>query len=361
MQALLGSSRRRLAVLVVAGFAVAGGVAYATIPDSGNVYTACMLNKVGTIRLIDPSLGNSSLMGHCVAPETQISWHQQGQKGEPGVPGKNGTNGTNGVSPTVAQLAAGDPHCGAGGAAITDAAGSTAYVCSGQTGRTGRTDSRSPARSPARTGSLVEGCRRRRRDHRSGHVDHPRRRRPRHGDDDAKRDRRARTCDHDAGVGNLQRELPFRAGERAGERLSVLPVLRLLAAADIRHHSARMGDRRAARDTVGVTRRELRHRRTDPVRPVCPVLPRNTRLAFFSLLKPADLRLPVRRSGPVSNELPSDGSISLIVPTLFNVRAYNVAAVRDRRVRHATGDSKSCDNKHQRASARSASSFPSLP
>lgn len=138
MQALLGSSRRRLAVLVVAGFAVAGGVAYATIPDSGNVYTACMLNKVGTIRLIDPSLGNSSLMGHCVALETQISWHQQGQKGDPGVPGKNGTNGTNGVSPTVAQLAAGDPHCVAGGAAITDAAGSTAYVCGGQNGKDGQ-------------------------------------------------------------------------------------------------------------------------------------------------------------------------------------------------------------------------------
>ena len=122
-------------MLVVAGFAVAGGVAYATIPDSGNVYTACMLNKVGTIRLIDPALGNSSLMGHCVAAETQISWHQQGQKGDPGIPG---TNGTNGASPTVAQLAAGDSHCVAGGAAITDAAGSTAYVCSGQDGKDGQ-------------------------------------------------------------------------------------------------------------------------------------------------------------------------------------------------------------------------------
>lgn len=115
--------------------AIAGGIAYATIPDSGNVYTACMLNKVGTIRLIDPSLGNSSLMGHCVGPETQISWHQQGQKGDPGVPGQPGKDGMNGVSPTVAQLPPADSHCPAGGAAITDAAGTTAYVCSGQNGK----------------------------------------------------------------------------------------------------------------------------------------------------------------------------------------------------------------------------------
>jgi hypothetical protein len=95
----------------------AAGIAYATIPDGGGVYTACMLKNVGTIRLIDPSLGSSSLMGHCTSLETQISWNQQG------VPGKDG------VSPTVAQLAAGDSHCAAGGAAITDASGNTAYVC----------------------------------------------------------------------------------------------------------------------------------------------------------------------------------------------------------------------------------------
>jgi hypothetical protein len=135
MQALFRRSGRRLAVLVVAGLAVAGGVAYATIPDSGNVYTACMLNKVGTIRLIDPSLGNSSLMGHCVAQETRVSWQQQGQKGDPGTPGQAGADGVDGVSPTVAQLASGDSHCAAGGAAITDAAGTTAYVCSGQDGK----------------------------------------------------------------------------------------------------------------------------------------------------------------------------------------------------------------------------------
>ena len=87
MKALVGLRRWRVVALVVAGLATAGGVAYATIPDSGGVYTACMLTKVGTIRLIDPSLGSSSLLGHCTALETQISWNQQGQKGDPGVPG----------------------------------------------------------------------------------------------------------------------------------------------------------------------------------------------------------------------------------------------------------------------------------
>jgi hypothetical protein len=117
---------RRKGVLVLVGvlmlLAVAG-VAYATIPDGGGVYTACRLNGIGTIRLIDPSASSSSLLSHCTAFETQITWNQKGQ---------------NGVSPTVAQLSPQDSHCPAGGAAITDAAGTTAYVCSGQNGADGQ-------------------------------------------------------------------------------------------------------------------------------------------------------------------------------------------------------------------------------
>jgi hypothetical protein len=125
--------RRGLAVAAVTAGALslAGGIAYATIPDNGKVFTACMLKNVGTIRLIDPSVGSSSLMGHCTSLETQISWNQQG------LPGQDGKDG---VSPSVAQVAAGDSsHCnGAGGAAITDAAGNTAYVCSGTNGKDGQ-------------------------------------------------------------------------------------------------------------------------------------------------------------------------------------------------------------------------------
>jgi hypothetical protein len=45
-----------LIAVAAAGLAVTGaGVAYASIPDSGQTYTGCMLNNVGTLRLIDPS------------------------------------------------------------------------------------------------------------------------------------------------------------------------------------------------------------------------------------------------------------------------------------------------------------------
>ena len=44
--------------LAAAALLVAAGVAYATIPDANGVYTACRLKATGTIRLIDPSLGN---------------------------------------------------------------------------------------------------------------------------------------------------------------------------------------------------------------------------------------------------------------------------------------------------------------
>ena len=116
-------SRRGVMVLVGAlVLLAAAGAAYATIPDGGGVYTACRLNGVGTIRLIDPSGPSSSLLSHCTSIETQITWNQKGQPGAAGPPG---------TSPTVTQLSAGDSHCPTGGAAITDASGTPAYVCNG--------------------------------------------------------------------------------------------------------------------------------------------------------------------------------------------------------------------------------------
>ena len=126
---------RRRGVVALAAAAVLlalAGVAYATIPDGGGVYTACRLNGVGTIRLIDPSGPSSSLLSRCTALETQIQWNEKGQKGDTGPVGPAG------AGPTVTQLPPGDTHCPAGGAAITDANGSTAYVCSGQNGAPGQ-------------------------------------------------------------------------------------------------------------------------------------------------------------------------------------------------------------------------------
>jgi hypothetical protein len=116
MEIHLHVRRRHLVLLLAVAAVVLGGVAYAAIPDAGGVYTACRLNATGTIRLIDPSLGSSNLLGHCVALESKITWNQTGQAG---------------ISPKVAQLAAGDSNCPAGGASITDGDGRVAYVCNG--------------------------------------------------------------------------------------------------------------------------------------------------------------------------------------------------------------------------------------
>jgi len=136
---IFGPLSRRLAVVAVVAFALAGGIAYAAIPDTGTaVYHACMFRNFGTIRLIDPE------RQHCSAVfETEITFNQKGVKGDQGIQGAvgpvgaAGSNGSNGVSPTVTPVSVGDSHCLAGGAAITDATGSTAYVCSGQNGANG--------------------------------------------------------------------------------------------------------------------------------------------------------------------------------------------------------------------------------
>jgi hypothetical protein len=152
MKRFFGLRGSRLAIATAAIFAVAGGIAYAAIPDAGGVYHAC-LSKNGSLRIVDPNTDQ------CRANETAITFNQKGEKGDPGSPGtngtngtdgtdgapgwpgadgKDGTNGTNGVSPTVAQLDPGNPHCLNGGVAITDAAGTTAYACSGQNGTNGQ-------------------------------------------------------------------------------------------------------------------------------------------------------------------------------------------------------------------------------
>jgi hypothetical protein len=134
----------------IAGAAVASsvaGIAYATIPDQHNVYNACMLKSLGTIRLIDKSLPSTNLMSHCTDKETEISWNQAGQpgppgpqgaKGDPGAPGTNGTNGTDGkdgVSVTTASESAG-ANCSDGGVQLS-AANGVSYVCNGKGGLQG--------------------------------------------------------------------------------------------------------------------------------------------------------------------------------------------------------------------------------
>jgi hypothetical protein len=134
-------------IAAVAVLVSAVGIAYASIPWAGNVYNACMLKGIGTIRLIDKSLPSTNLMSHCADKETEISWNQAGQpgpagpagqqglKGDPGPPGTNGANGTNGTSVTTSSEPA-DANCADGGVQLT-AANGVSYVCNGKDGTDG--------------------------------------------------------------------------------------------------------------------------------------------------------------------------------------------------------------------------------
>jgi hypothetical protein len=78
----------RMGVLVTALFAVVGGVAYATIPDTGNAIHGCYQNRIGMLRVIDPSAGQQ-----CTSLETAISWNQTGPAGSQGPQGVHGDIG----------------------------------------------------------------------------------------------------------------------------------------------------------------------------------------------------------------------------------------------------------------------------
>lgn len=119
-------------VLAAAVFGLVSAV-QAAIPDSNGVIHGCVLPS-GNLRVID------SATGACKGNEASLEWNQAGAPGpagQDGAPGADGAPGKDGVSPTVTQLASGDSHCAAGGAAITDASGTTAYVCSGAAGSPG--------------------------------------------------------------------------------------------------------------------------------------------------------------------------------------------------------------------------------
>jgi hypothetical protein len=92
MELRLRLTRLRVALVALLVALVTAGVAYATIPDSGGVFTACKLNATGTIRLIDPAIGGSSLLGRCVSLETKLTWGQ-GAKGDQGAQGIQGIQG----------------------------------------------------------------------------------------------------------------------------------------------------------------------------------------------------------------------------------------------------------------------------
>jgi hypothetical protein len=141
----MGKSVKALVAVVVL-FGAAAGISYATTAvtrTATSVLQACANDTNGNLRLVGDSATD------CRTHETGVSWNVVGPAGPPGADGKdgkdgvNGTNGADGkdgadgVSPTVRQLAVGDPACPTGGAAITDAAGTVANVCNGAAGADG--------------------------------------------------------------------------------------------------------------------------------------------------------------------------------------------------------------------------------
>jgi hypothetical protein len=105
--------------------------AAASIPDSNGVFHGCYNLFTGSARIIDGT--------NCSVLEKAVTWQQKG------IAGPMGPQGASGQSVTGASLNVDDPHCPAGGVALT-LAGSTTYVCNGLPGPQGP---QGPAGSPA--------------------------------------------------------------------------------------------------------------------------------------------------------------------------------------------------------------------
>ena len=131
MKATLALRGRRVVIAVVAIFALAGGIAYAAIPDAAGVIQGCYRtsndDQKGQLRVVESAAS-------CRTNELPIQWNVTGA---PGARGPAGEDGSDGASPTVAQVGPGTGGCANGGAAITDSAGTTAYVCNGLNGQDG--------------------------------------------------------------------------------------------------------------------------------------------------------------------------------------------------------------------------------
>jgi hypothetical protein len=83
------SWRSRLAVVLGSVFvlAVAGGVAYATIPDSNGVIYGCLHDNSGHLRVIDTDSDS------CRHHESPLDWNRTGPQGDPGPQGDRGPQG----------------------------------------------------------------------------------------------------------------------------------------------------------------------------------------------------------------------------------------------------------------------------
>src|SRR6266542_5276927 len=92
MKGFINRFSRRFLLLGVGALALAGGLAYASIPDSDGTIHACLLKSLEQVRIIDPS------EQQCRPNETPISWSQTGPQGATGPQGPTGATGLQGAT-----------------------------------------------------------------------------------------------------------------------------------------------------------------------------------------------------------------------------------------------------------------------
>jgi Collagen triple helix repeat (20 copies) len=95
MRAFVTRRGWRLLFATVAVLTVSGGIAWAAIPDENGVFTACISNADGSIRMIDPS--QSGTAGTCTGTENRVSWNKKGIEGPKGPAGATGAQGPRGA------------------------------------------------------------------------------------------------------------------------------------------------------------------------------------------------------------------------------------------------------------------------
>jgi hypothetical protein len=112
-----------LAALVVLALGLAaGGIAYASIPDSNGVIHGCYQRNSGAFHVIgtNPTVGG----GACASNETAVDW------GQGGSPGASGPSGPSGPAGTAGSGGASGPS---GPSGPTGTAGPTSYAIGGTT------------------------------------------------------------------------------------------------------------------------------------------------------------------------------------------------------------------------------------
>lgn len=123
--------RTTLVTLAITGAVlVAGGIAYATIPDSGGAIHGCYEKGWGTLRVIDTGKSQT-----CSSKfETPLSWSQtgpQGIQGQQGIQGPKGPTGPTGPSDVWTIDGYGAPDIGVGAAPNEETLATTPTLSAG--------------------------------------------------------------------------------------------------------------------------------------------------------------------------------------------------------------------------------------